>query len=176
VRKRPLLSRVEHVHAAQRAIGVIVTDCFPAAPAHAMSAQNQGEGLVFLLEANGALEVSSSRCVVRVFVLGRRVLVGAPAKTAWLCVCVCVNMCSDVLEPLSLRTSSYASSGTSAFSLLLMPSIFFVSARTNKRHHHHNLFRLLRQSTSTSHPIPRAHFLHLPTSPRFSLCTSTMTT
>ena len=31
-------------------------------------------------------------------------------------------MCSDVLGPLSLRTSDYVSSGTSAFSLRLMPS------------------------------------------------------
>ena len=36
--------------------------------------------------------------------------------------CLCVNVCSDVLGPLSLRTSGYASSGTSAFSLLFMPS------------------------------------------------------
>jgi hypothetical protein len=41
---------------------------------------------------------------------------------------------------------------------------------------HHNSFRLLRRSTSAPHPIPRAHFLHLPTSPGLSLCTSTMTT
>jgi hypothetical protein len=41
---------------------------------------------------------------------------------------------------------------------------------------HPNSFRLLRRSTSAPHPIPRAHFLHLPTSPRLSLCTSTMTT
>ena len=34
---------------------------------------------------------------------------------------------------------------------------------------HHNSFRLLRRSTSAPHPIPRAHFLHLPTSPRLSL-------
>jgi hypothetical protein len=40
---------------------------------------------------------------------------------------------------------------------------------------HPNSFRLLRRSTSVPHPIPRAHFLHLPTSPRLSLCTSTMT-
>jgi hypothetical protein len=41
---------------------------------------------------------------------------------------------------------------------------------------HPNSFRLLRRSTSVPHPIPRAHFLHLSTSPRLSLCTSTMTT
>jgi hypothetical protein len=41
---------------------------------------------------------------------------------------------------------------------------------------HPNSFRLLRRSTSVPHPIPRAHFLHRPTSPRLSLCTSTMTT
>jgi hypothetical protein len=40
---------------------------------------------------------------------------------------------------------------------------------------HLTSFRLLRRSTSVPHPIPRAHFLHLPTSPRLSLCTSTMT-
>jgi hypothetical protein len=34
---------------------------------------------------------------------------------------------------------------------------------------HPNSFRLLRRSTSVPHPIPRAHFLHLPTSPRLSL-------
>jgi hypothetical protein len=38
------------------------------------------------------------------------------------CLCLCVSMCSDVLGPLSLRISGYASSGTSAFSLHLMPS------------------------------------------------------
>jgi hypothetical protein len=41
---------------------------------------------------------------------------------------------------------------------------------------HPNSFRLLRRSTSVPHPIPWAYFLHLPTSPRLSLCTSTMTT
>jgi hypothetical protein len=38
------------------------------------------------------------------------------------CLCLCVSIYSDVLGPLSLRTSGYASSGTSAFSLHLMPS------------------------------------------------------
>jgi hypothetical protein len=38
------------------------------------------------------------------------------------CLFLCVNMCSDVLGPLSLRTSGSASSGTSAFSLHLMTS------------------------------------------------------
>jgi len=48
-------------------------------------------------------------------------------EAAWLCVwclcawCLCVSMCSDILGTLSLWTSGYASSGTLAFSLRLMP-------------------------------------------------------
>jgi hypothetical protein len=41
---------------------------------------------------------------------------------------------------------------------------------------HPNSSRLLRRSISAPYPIHRAHFLHLPTSPRLLLCTSTMTT
>jgi hypothetical protein len=95
--------------------------------------------------------------------------VDTPAEAAWLCVwCLCVNMCPDVLVPL-LRTSGYVFSSTSVFSLRLVPSP--TRSRCNP-----NSFRLLRRSTSAPHPTPWAHLLHLPTSPRPSLCTSTMTT
>ena len=41
---------------------------------------------------------------------------------------------------------------------------------------HPNSFRLLRRSTSAPHPIPWAHFFHIPSSPRHPLHTSTTTT
>ncbi len=48
--------------------------------------------------------------------------VDTPDEAVVVCLCLCVSMCSDVLGPLSLRTSGYASSDTSAFSLRLMSS------------------------------------------------------
>jgi hypothetical protein len=46
----------------------------------------------------------------RVLLIGTRynnlyTAVDTPAEAAWLCLYLCVNMCSDVLGPLSLRTS-----------------------------------------------------------------------
>jgi hypothetical protein len=95
--------------------------------------------------------------------------VDTPAEAEWLCVCV---VCKYVLE------RSRATQPPNLLLCLLRHFGFLTSPHDipTRNGCHPNSSRLLRRSTSAPHPIPRAHFLHLPTSPRLSLCTSTMTT
>jgi hypothetical protein len=81
-------------------------------------------------------------------------------------VCKYVLGHSRVSQPLNLRLCLLRHLG-----FLTSPYAFPTYSRR-----HLNSFRLLRLSTPGPLPIPRAHFLHLPTSPRPPLNTSTMTT
>jgi hypothetical protein len=80
--------------------------------------------------------------------------------------CVFVFVCKYVLgrsratQPLNLRLWLLRH-----FGFLTLPH-----AIPTRSGCHPNSFRLLRRSTSGPRPIPRAHFPHLSTSPRLSLC------
>jgi hypothetical protein len=81
-------------------------------------------------------------------------------------VCKYVLGHSRVCQPLNLRLCLLRHLG------LLTPSYASLTCRRRRL----NSYRLLRRSTPGPPPIPWAHLLHLPASPRPPLYTSTMTT